>query len=213
MQEAGLAGFDTAIWYGFFAPANTPRDIVAKLNAALGRIVQLPDVKEAFNRQGFEAQAGTPEEFAAEIRRSFDIYAKAIKLSAEAEPEIFATSHRFGTVMENVVLDPVTRTIKARATLANASRKLKGEMFVTAEIDTGGATELLVPSKALYFQSEKNYVFIDESGGKYTRRAVKASDVRDSRTEILSGLKEGEKVVVDGALMLQQMLQPRRVQK
>ena len=37
-------------------------------------------------------------------------------------------------------LDPVTRTIKARVTLANASRKLKGEMFVTAEIDTGGAT-------------------------------------------------------------------------
>ena len=110
-------------------------------------------------------------------------------------------------------LDPTTRTIKARATLANASRKLKGEMFVTAEIDTSGATELLVPSKALYFQSEKNYVFIDEGGGKYTRRAVKAGDIRDTRTEILSGLKEGEKVVVDGALMLQQMLQPRRVQK
>ena len=86
-------------------------------------------------------------------------------------------------------------------------------MFVTAEIDTSGATELLVPSKALYFQSEKNYVFIDEGGGKYTRRAVKAGDIRDTRTEILSGLKEGEKVVVDGALMLQQMLQPRRVQK
>jgi membrane fusion protein, heavy metal efflux system len=110
-------------------------------------------------------------------------------------------------------LDPTTRTIKARATLANPSRKLKGEMYVTAEIDTSGATELLVPSKALYFQSEKNYVFIDEGGGKYTRRTVKAGDIRDSRTEILNGLKEGEKVVVDGALMLQQMLQPRRVQK
>jgi phosphoenolpyruvate carboxykinase (ATP) len=36
-------------------------------------------------------------------------YAKAIKLSREAEPEIFATSERFGTIMENVVLDPVTR--------------------------------------------------------------------------------------------------------
>lgn len=110
-------------------------------------------------------------------------------------------------------LDPTTRTIKARATLANPSRKLKSEMFVTAEIDTGDATELLVPSKSLYFQSEKNYVFIDEGSGKYTRRSVKAGDIRDSRTEILSGLKEGEKVVVDGALMLQQMLQPRRVQK
>lgn len=110
-------------------------------------------------------------------------------------------------------LDPTTRTIKARATLTNATRKLKGEMYVTAEVDTGTATELLVPSKAMYFQSEKNYVFIDEGKGKFTRRAVKAGDVRDNRTEILKGLNEGEKVVVDGSLMLQQMLQPRRVQK
>jgi cobalt-zinc-cadmium efflux system membrane fusion protein len=110
-------------------------------------------------------------------------------------------------------LDPTTRTIKARATLANQNRKLKGEMYVTAEIDTGAATELLVPSKAMYFQSDKNYVFIDEGKGKFTRRTVKAGDVRENRTEILKGLTEGEKVVVDGALMLQQMLQPRRVQK
>ena len=110
-------------------------------------------------------------------------------------------------------LDPTTRTIKARATIANPARKLKSEMYVTAEIDTDGATELLVPSKAMYFQSEKNYLFIDEGQGKFTRRAVKAGDIRDSRTEILEGLREGEKVVVDGALMLQQMLQPRRVQK
>ena len=110
-------------------------------------------------------------------------------------------------------LDPTTRTIKARAELSNKTRKLKGEMYVTAEIDTGGAQELLVPSKAMYFQSEKNYVFIDDGKGKFTRRAVTAGDIRDNRTEILNGLREGEKVVVDGALMLQQMLQPRRVQK
>ena len=110
-------------------------------------------------------------------------------------------------------LDPTTRTIKARATLSNPARKLKGEMYVTADIDTDGATELLVPSRAMYFQTEKNYLFIDEGAGKFARRAVKAGDIRDSRTEILDGLREGEKVVVDGALMLQQMLQPRRVQK
>ena len=110
-------------------------------------------------------------------------------------------------------LDTTTRTIKARATLANKSRKLKGEMYVTVEIDTGGATELLVPSKAMYFQGGRNYLFIDEGKGKFTRRAVKAGDIRDSRTEILDGLREGEKVVIDGSLMLQQVLQPRRVQK
>ncbi len=110
-------------------------------------------------------------------------------------------------------LDPATRTIKTRATLENKERKLKGEMYVTAEIDAGDETELLVPSKAMYFQSDQNYVFIDDGNGKFTRRAVKAGDIRDSRTEILDGLKAGEKVVVDGALMLQQVLKPRRVQK
>lgn len=110
-------------------------------------------------------------------------------------------------------LDPTTRTIKVRAALSNPARKLKGEMFVTADIDTDGAMELLVPSRAMYFQTDKHYLFIDEGGGKFARRIVKAGDVRDSRTEILDGLREGEKVVIDGALMLQQMLQPRRVQK
>ncbi len=110
-------------------------------------------------------------------------------------------------------LDPVTRTIKVRAALTNANRKLKSEMFITAVVDFDGATELLVPSRSMYFQSEKNYLFIDDGKGKFTRRAVKAGDVRDNRTEILEGLREGEKVVTEGTLMLQQVLRPRRVQK
>lgn len=110
-------------------------------------------------------------------------------------------------------LDPTTRTIKVRCSLDNAGRKLKSEMFVTASVDFNGATELLVPSRSMYFQNEKNYLFIDEGNGKFTRRPVKAGDVRDNRTEILEGLNEGEKVVTEGTLMLQQVLKPRRVQK
>ena len=110
-------------------------------------------------------------------------------------------------------LDPVTRTIKVRAALDNQERKLKSEMFVTSVVDADGEMELLVPSRAMYFQGGQNYLFIDDGKGKFTRRAVKAGDVRDNRTEILEGLKEGEKVVTEGALMLQQVLKPRRVQK
>lgn len=110
-------------------------------------------------------------------------------------------------------LDPVTRTIKVRVALDNADRKLKSEMFVTSVVDADGETELLVPSPSMFFQGGRNYLFIDEGKGKFTRRAVKAGDVRDNRTEILEGLKEGEKVVTGGALMLQQVLKPRRVQK
>lgn len=110
-------------------------------------------------------------------------------------------------------LDPATRAIKIRARLDNTSRKLKGEMFVTADIDADGARELLVPAKAVYFQSEKNFLFIDEGNGRYLRRQVQTGDVRQNLVEILAGLNAGEKVVIEGTLMLQQIMQPRRVQK
>lgn len=110
-------------------------------------------------------------------------------------------------------LDPATRAIKIRARLDNTARRLKGEMFVTGDIDADGARELLVPAKAVYFQNEKNYLFIDEGGGRYLRREVQTGDVRRNLVEILAGLNEGEKVVTEGSLMLQQVMQPRRVQK
>ena len=81
LDETLLKGFDYVAWYGVAVPSTTPKDIVAKLNAALGRIVQLPDVKEAFNRQGFEAQAGTPEEFAAVINREIEQTVKLIQIT------------------------------------------------------------------------------------------------------------------------------------
>lgn len=110
-------------------------------------------------------------------------------------------------------LDPATRAIKIRAKLGNTGRKLKGEMFVTADIDADGEKELLVPVKAVYFQNEKNYLFIDEGSGRYLRRQVQTGDVRQNLVEILAGLNEGDKVVIEGSLMLQQVMQPRRVQK
>lgn len=110
-------------------------------------------------------------------------------------------------------LDPATRAIKIRARLDNSARKLKGEMFVTADIDADGEKELLVPAKAVYFQGEKNYLFIDEGNGRYLRRQVQTGDVRQNMVEILAGLHEGDKVVIEGSLMLQQIMQPRRVQK
>lgn len=110
-------------------------------------------------------------------------------------------------------LDPATRAIKIRARLDNTARKLKSEMFVTAEADADGDKELLVPVKAVFFQNEKNYLFIDEGKGRFQRRQVQTGDVRQDMIEILAGLEEGNKVVIEGSLMLQQVMQPRRIQK
>jgi len=81
LDETLLKGFDYVAWYGVAVPSSTPKEIVARLNAALGRIVLLPDVKEAFNKQGFEAQAGTQEEFTAIINREIEQTVKLIQIT------------------------------------------------------------------------------------------------------------------------------------
>lgn len=110
-------------------------------------------------------------------------------------------------------LDPATRTLKIRTRLDNTSRKLKAEMFVTADVASDGDQELLVPTRAVYFQGERHFLFIDIGEGRYQRRQVRIGDVRGEQIEILSGLQERESVVVEGSLMLQQVMTPRRVQK
>ena len=74
-------------------------------------------------------------------------------------------------------------------------------------------TVLQVPTRAVFFQGGRYFVFVDEGNGKFTRQEVKVGDTYDGNITILSGLRAGQKVVVEGALLLQQMLQPRRVVK
>lgn len=110
-------------------------------------------------------------------------------------------------------LDPVTRTIKVRATLDNSKRQLKGEMFVTAALGNDNSNVLQVPSRAVFFQGGKHFVFVDDGKGTYLREEVKTGDAYEGNITITSGLQPGQKVVSEGALLLQQMLQPRRVVK
>jgi cobalt-zinc-cadmium efflux system membrane fusion protein len=121
----------------------------------------------------------------------------------------------FSAVVETVsqFLDPATRTIKIRGRIENHDGSLKGEMFVTVDVDAGGERELLVPTSSVFFQGGKNFLFIDEGDGTFLRREVRTGDVRNDLVEILAGLNPGEKVIVEGTLMLQQVMQPRRVQK
>ena len=79
LHESGVAGYDRSSWVGLLAPAAVPKDIVIKLNAALVKVVNTPEMKETFTRQGLEAQTTTPEQFAAYISAQLDQNAKLIK--------------------------------------------------------------------------------------------------------------------------------------
>ena len=67
LSESGVPGYDRSSWVGVLAPANVPKDIVARVNAALVKVVNTTEMRESFGKQGLEAQTHTPEQFAAFI--------------------------------------------------------------------------------------------------------------------------------------------------
>lgn len=69
--EAGVSGAEYIFWNGMLAPVKTPRDIVAKLNAEIARLVQLPEMRERFAQIGIEPLVMTPEQFDASMRKEF----------------------------------------------------------------------------------------------------------------------------------------------
>ncbi len=69
LDESGVVpGYDRAAWFGILAPAGVPKNIILQLNAAINKVVNTDEMKEAFRKEGAEPAAGTPEEFATLIK-------------------------------------------------------------------------------------------------------------------------------------------------
>ena len=102
-------------------------------------------------------------------------------------------------------IDPVTRVIKVRGSVDNRARKLKGEMFVTAEVDIGARPGVQVPAKAVFLVGEKYYAFTEDAPGTYTRVEVKTGGDANGSIGVVAGLAPGQKVVVEGSLLLQRL--------
>ena len=64
IAEAALAGFDFDSWYGLFAPGKTPPAVIRQVNAAVNRIINVPELKERMRSQGVGLKSSTPQEFA-----------------------------------------------------------------------------------------------------------------------------------------------------
>ena len=86
VAEAGLKGFDVSSWYGVMAPAATPREVIARLQAEIALIVALPEVKVVLEAQGLYPVASRPDVFAADIRVETARWARVIR-EAAIKPE------------------------------------------------------------------------------------------------------------------------------
>ena len=81
LQEEGVKGFDTSIWFAFLVPAKTPKAIVDRLNTEIGRILRSTDAREYLIGTGVEVSPGSPAELARFIRSETDKYRKIIQAS------------------------------------------------------------------------------------------------------------------------------------
>jgi tripartite-type tricarboxylate transporter receptor subunit TctC len=79
IAEAGVPGYDATIWIGVMAPAGTPKEIVDLLNREINKILERPDIKESWLRQGAHVMMMKPDEFGRYIEEQIERWAKVIK--------------------------------------------------------------------------------------------------------------------------------------
>jgi tripartite-type tricarboxylate transporter receptor subunit TctC len=73
-----VKGFDVTSWQGYLGPANMPKEIVARLNAEIRKIVERPDIKSQLAERGMEAFSGTPESFDAFLKEQLVVWEKLV---------------------------------------------------------------------------------------------------------------------------------------
>lgn len=135
-----------------------------------------------------------PESFLAALQIGMTVHA-----SVEAYP---------GRVFEGKVagidtrIDPVSRAIALRAEIPNADGMLRPGMLMTVSVLKNQRVALAVPEESLVPLDEQQYVYVVGADGKAERREVKIGARVPGSVEILSGLKSGELVVVEGTIRL-----------
>ncbi len=125
----------------------------------------------------------------------------AVEVNTDSYPELF---HGKISYIASA-LDPNTRTLQARIVTQNPGKKLKRDMYVTALVKAGTiANAITVPDAAVLRDTENQpFVYVQMNATQFARRTVTLGDSNAGRTQITSGLKEGERVVAEGSLFLQ----------
>ncbi|HJT20362.1 MAG TPA: efflux RND transporter periplasmic adaptor subunit [Nitrospira sp.] len=122
------------------------------------------------------------------------------KVAVEAYPGMMfpATVAAIGDVV-----DPTTRTIKLRAWVNNADRKLKPEMFARLHLRVGENTPLLtIPREAVLESDGKQYVYVVEGDNRYVKREITVAPISPDYVRVVEGLSSGQRIVVKGAVLI-----------
>jgi membrane fusion protein, heavy metal efflux system len=165
------------------------------------------------------ADSGTPLVTVADLSRLWvlaDVYERDLGLVAKGErAEVRVPAYPaqlFAGQVTNVgeLVDPITRTVKVRIEVSNPQAQLKPEMFARVTLLGGReAASLTVPEGAVLSDGQANAVIVAEGGGRFVKRLIEAGPEQDGQVRVLAGLREGEQVVVEGALFLKAEIESR----
>jgi len=137
-----------------------------------------------------------------------DVYEKDLSLVNRGTPArlsfaAFPNEEWKGTVANvSDVLDSNTRSVKVRVVLPNPAHKLKPEMFATIRVVGHKETLTRVPTTAVLHDGGATFVMVRRADGSYEKRTVQVASSQPDNTEIRSGLRPGETIVVSGAELL-----------
>ena len=81
VAEQGFKDFDVSTWYGVFAPAGTPKEIVTAVNAEINKLLATPEMKDAIHAQGAEPQAMSPEQFGTQLKADYQKWRGIVQAS------------------------------------------------------------------------------------------------------------------------------------
>jgi membrane fusion protein, heavy metal efflux system len=125
----------------------------------------------------------------------------SVEINTDSYPEMFHGKISYIAP----ALDPTTRTLQARIVTENPEKKLKKDMYVTAEVSAGSIPNaIIVPDTAVLRDTENQpFVYVQTNANQFARRLVSIGQSGKGRVQITNGLKEGEKVVGEGSLFLQ----------
>lgn len=106
-------------------------------------------------------------------------------------------------------VDPVTRRVPVRATIANPDRKLKPQMFASFSIITSGESQSpSIPEEAIVREGDQARVWVVSQNDTLALRLIRTGRSSDGMVEVLDGLKAGEKVVTRGSLFIDRAARP-----
>jgi cobalt-zinc-cadmium efflux system membrane fusion protein len=140
-----------------------------------------------------------------------ETYIRFVQLGERVEINLVAyPDERFEGRVSRIAdtVDPQTRTVKVQAEMGNPQGRFRPEMYGSIHHIESTITTTVIPAAAVVHSGDRTVVFVESAPGRFDERVVTIGKPAGTAVRVLSGVKPGESVVVDGVMLLQGLVKP-----